>query len=129
MMLSYPGRFVEDLDGEGGVFDEDWVAAQLSGVAAFEKNRRMPTAVSAFGISRYQLGAADFLDAQMTAFEQAGMNFSLWAWYPRTWPATDDAFDLTRGPDPANHAAVPNPLLEVVAAIWQRNRAEPEVAG
>jgi hypothetical protein len=126
--LTYPGRFNSTRDEQSGAFDQEWLDALIEPMRRFEDRFERPVAIAAFGVPRWQPGAADYLDDQMSAFEDAGFNHALWAWYPSAWSDPDDAFDVLRGEDPDNHERVDSELLDVVRRHWRRNTEHAEAA-
>jgi hypothetical protein len=132
--LIYPGEFDPDRDGATGVpmelpvFDRGWIADVLAGPVAEMRGRvEGPVAVEAYGVPRWQPGALVFLEDLTFLFEELGLNSALWLHYPMDWPPEADAFDLERGPDPANHENVPNEVLGVVQEYWRRSPSMNEV--
>jgi len=74
-------------------------------------------AVREFGAVREQTDIAAFIDDRLTIMEQAGLNYAWWAWQLDS-DSVYDAFDIMRGPDPDNHADVPNALQSAITARW-----------
>ncbi|MBN1965458.1 MAG: cellulase family glycosylhydrolase [Anaerolineae bacterium] len=124
---AYPGVYDVTYDGVPDVFDRAWLDAFLAPVDAFQARYGVPVAVNEFGVERWVSNAADFMRDELALFEQRGMNNALWVWNPawEPWSQSVDGFDLLHGPDPANHAAVSNDLLEVVRAAWSQNILHP----
>lgn len=116
--LTYPGRFDSTLDETSGAFDAEWMSTQFAPVPDFVASYDMPVAVGAFGLPRWQPGAADYLDDQLRLFDTLGLNSALWFWYPAAWSVAGDGYDITRGPDPTVHDTVENDLLAVVRKRW-----------
>lgn len=123
LALQYPGMMPVDEGGPPQMVDAAWLTGQLQPVRDFMARYETPVAINEFGVQRYQPGAADYLNDVLTALEDSGVNHALWLWASSWSPQGDvDDFDLTHGPDPANHQLVPdNPLLQVIQGAWARN--------
>jgi cysteinyl-tRNA synthetase len=126
--FSYPGEFDTDYDGTDDRFDRAWLDGLLSTVDTFVETHGVPVATNEFGPVRWEPGAADFTDDQMSLFEQRGMNHALWAWYPSWEPFTaeEDEFNFRVGPDPDHHTDVDSSdLIDVITGYWERNTVRP----
>lgn len=76
---------------------------------------RSPLAVLEFGIRRREPGAATFLEKQVAAFEELGLNHAIWLW-ESSWPGIGyDEFNYRKSPD----------LLALLRRIWSRNVERP----
>lgn len=128
---TYPGEFDLDGDGEADSFNRAWLDNYLSAIDKFKAERNVPVAVNEFGLMRWTPNGATFMDDQMALFEQRGLNHALWVWDPVWEPYTRDvnAFNFRFGPDPGNHADVPNELLDVITHDWARNTVRPSNFG
>jgi len=64
--------------------------------------------------------AANFLSDQTGLFEQYGWNNAIYVW--RGDETDFDGFNMEYGPDPKNHAIIPdNPLLGILRERWAQN--------
>ena len=125
---AYPGVFDTDLDGEDDQFDRSWLERLLETVDTFVATHNVPVAVNECGVSRWEPGAAEFMDDQMDLFEQRGMNYAVWLWETswESYSAREDVFNFRHGPDPANHADVASSdLIKVILKYWGRNTIRP----
>jgi hypothetical protein len=125
---SYPGRYDLDWDGVEDTFDRAWMDAWLSPVDAYAASHGVPVAVNEFGGTRWNPDLAQFMDDQMSLFEERGLNYAFWEW-PSSWrPFVSDvnSFNFLFGPDPNNNQVVESSaLIEVIAKYWQRNTVRP----
>lgn len=82
-----------------------------------------PVTVNEYGGIRWVDGIADFIDAEVTVFEEIGLNHMMWQWDSEFELALEnDTFNIKHGTDEDNHAVVPgNPLLEMFERIWSLN--------
>jgi cysteinyl-tRNA synthetase len=125
---TYPGLFDTDWDGEDDRFDRDWLVDLLSTVDSFVDEHGVPVAVDEFGINRWVPGAAEFMDDQISLFEQKGMNHALWEWQTSWEPFAEDVHDMDYrlGADPDNHTdEVTSDLYDVILKYWSRNQISP----
>ncbi len=126
--LTYPGVFDTNLDGTEDQFNREWLDNQLSIVDIFMDDHGVPVSVNEFSPMRWQPGAAEFMDDQMSLFEQRGMNHALWLWesYWEPLTAESDDFNFRHGPDSNNHVEVESSdLINVILEYWERNIARP----
>jgi hypothetical protein len=121
--LIYPGRLDPVRDGEEGRFDRAWIEDRTLALEAFARRHDVPIAIGAYGTSRWQPGAVDYLTDALAIAEAAKLNHGLWLWSPEGWTG-EDAFDVERGTDPTGHEAVPNDLLNAVRATWKKNKSQ-----
>ncbi|GAG52346.1 unnamed protein product, partial [marine sediment metagenome] len=125
---SYPGAFDTDWDGVDDQFNQAWLENLLSTVDTFASTHGVPVAVNEFGVVRWEPGAADFMDDQMNAFEELGVNHALWLWEAVWEPRAElnDDFNFLHGPDPDHHAEVSSSeLIDVIVQHWGRNTVHP----
>ena len=88
----------------------------------------MPVAVNEFGVARWVPGGAQFMDDQMSSFEERGMNHALWVWDPAWAPWVDEvnAFNFRCGPKPRRcDEDAANALRNAIAGYWARNVVRP----
>jgi uncharacterized protein YkwD len=126
--LTYPGVFDTDWDGVDDQFNQVWLEDLLSTVDTFASTHGVPVAVNEFGVTRWEPGAADFMDDQIDLFEDMGMNHALWLWEASWEPRAEmnDNFNFLHGPDPDHHADVPSSdLIDVILQYWGRNTIRP----
>lgn len=126
----YPGEFDLDYDGEKEAFDRSWLEALLRPVDTFMAKFGVPVASNEFGLIRYELGAAEFMDDQMALFEARGMNYAVWEWAP-SWPPLrqeqqDFAFRLGTNEDNYTEDTASD-LQDVIVSYWQRNELRPSM--
>ena len=125
---TYPGEFDTDWDGIADQFDRLWLENLLSTVDTFKSTQGAPVAVNEFGVMRWEPDAHNFMDDQMSLFEQQGMNHALWVWESSWDPIQSeiDAFNFRHGPDPDNHIDVESSdLIKVIGKYWGRNSVRP----
>jgi hypothetical protein len=118
--IPYPGHF--DPDGGGAVdVNKAWLENELSPIDTWQNaHPTLPVIVGEFGVVRYAPGAETYMADVTSIFEAKGVTHFQWMW-KSTWAPSlsDDMFDITHGPDPANHADVPdNALLQAVRVDW-----------
>jgi cysteinyl-tRNA synthetase len=126
--ITYPGQLDTDWDGEDDPFDRAWLEDLLSTVDAYSSEHGVPVAVDEFGINRWVPGAAQFMDDQMSLFEELGMNQALWEWQTSWEPFAEDVHDMNYllGPDPGNRTdEVGSELFDVIRKYWGRNTLRP----
>jgi len=124
----YPGWCDVDWDEFPEPFDRAWLEGLLATVDEFVAAHQAVVAVNEFGVIRWELGAAQFMDDQMELFEQRGLNYALWLWETSWEPYARevDAFNFRHGPDPHNHEDVPtSSLMDVIIEHWSRNAVRP----
>jgi hypothetical protein len=116
--ISYPD-VVNDY-GETITFDRAWLDENYRPVREFAQQHNVPIYVGEFGAVRWVAGAAGFLFDQTDLFEQYGWNYAIYVW--RGDEPDFDGFNLEYGPDPENHAPIPdNTLLNVLSNRWAQN--------
>ena len=126
--LTYPGELDLDWDGVADQFNRAWLEDLLSTVDDFAARHGVPVTVNEFGVMRWQPGAAEFMDDQMSLFEQRGMNYALWEWQTSWEPFAEEvhAWNFRFGSDPENRADVASSdLIEVIVKYWGRNTIWP----
>ena len=93
-----------------------------------ETHSQMAIVINEFGGTRWNPNLAQFMDDQMSLFEERGLNYAFWEW-PSSWePFVSDvnAFNFLFGPDPDNNQPVEtSELIEVVRKYWGLNTARP----
>ena len=81
-----------------------------------------------FGGTRYNPDLAQFMDDQMSLFEERGLNYAFWEW-PSTWRpfvSNNNDFNFLFGPDPEyNQQVETSELIEVVRNYWGLNSVRP----
>jgi len=121
--ITYPGNF--DPDGGGVVtVNKAWIEGEfLPPINDWKAaHPSLPLMVGEFGVVRYAGGADQYMADVTSVFEAANLTHFLWVWGTSWAPsASVDNFDITHGPDPDNHADVPedtNLLLQAVKRDW-----------
>jgi len=124
---SYPGQWDVNGDGEAEQFDRQWLEDFLSIAGDFAEVNKVPVAVDEFGVNRWAPGAAQYMDDQMSLFEQFGMNQALWEWSTSWQPFAEDTNDMDYrlGAETDHLSPVPNELWDVVQKYWSRNTVRP----
>lgn len=124
---TYPGKFDTDWDGNPDIVDKKWLDNLLSVVDEFKAKYNVPVAVDEFGVQRWQPGAAQYMDDEMSLFEERGMNYAFWSWNPswKPWDEAQDGMNYLHGSDPLNHQEVSNPLFDVIKKHWAKNIIRP----
>jgi len=124
----YPGNYDLDWDGEADTFDRLWLDDWLSTVDEFRAAHGVPVVINEFGGTRWNPNFAQFMDDQMSLFEERGLNYAFWEW-PSSWgPFVSEvnAFNFLFGPDPDNNQRVEtSEFIEVVRKYWGRNSLRP----
>ncbi|MBN1267348.1 MAG: cellulase family glycosylhydrolase [Anaerolineales bacterium] len=127
-ILTFPGRFDTDWDGQADPFNRGWFDKLLAPLDQFKNESGLPMAVNEYGVQRWTPGAADFLEAELDAFERRGLNHAIWLWevsYPQ-YAQEVTAFQLRLGPDPAVvEETGSSELLAVLEQYWARNTIRP----
>lgn len=90
----------------------------------------VPVVVNEFGGVRYREGLMDYLDAQMTVFEELGVSHMAWEWGSEyELQLENDHWNIRHGTDEGHHAvAADNPLLDLYETYWTRNTDFPSTA-
>ena len=126
--IEYPGQIDLDWDGIADPFDRPWLETYLGIIAEYKARYGVPVAVNEYGLQRWAPGAAQFLSDELELFEQLGINTAIWIWDP-TWPPwsnQEDAFNLSHGNDPENHAQVEDSqLYQILIDYWSLNTIFP----
>ena len=130
-MNTYPGRF--DISGNGTLenFDSAWIDNELSPVDRFKSDFGAPVAATEFGAIRWVPGAGKFLDDEMAAFEERGLNFAVWSWQPASekYNQAQNDFNFRMGPDPANLTEGNSGLYDALKRHWTKNTLRPSDIG
>jgi hypothetical protein len=125
---NYPGSYDLDWDGQADEFNRAWMDEWLSTVDAYRAEHGVPVVINEFGGTRWNPGLAQFMDDQMSLFEERGLNYAFWEW-PSLWrPFVSDvnAFNFLFGPDSDDNQRVEtSELIEVVRKYWGRNTLRP----
>ncbi len=124
---TYPGFFDADWDGEPDEVDDQWLENYLYLIGDFQIRTTLPTAVNECGVIRWEPNAADFMRDQWNLFEQRGINYAVWMWYPAWEPLAegDNDFNFRFGENPANLQDVENSLFDVYKEFWAKNTLRP----
>jgi hypothetical protein len=124
---TYPGEFDLDWDGLPDSFNQAWLENYLSTISAFQQEHHVPVAVNEFGVKRWVLDAADFMNDEISIFESLGINYALWVWDPnwQPWTSSVNDFNFRYGADPENTSPVKNELQTVILEYWSRNTLRP----
>ncbi|MBL7163129.1 MAG: cellulase family glycosylhydrolase [Anaerolineales bacterium] len=125
---AYPGTYDLDWDGVDDDFARAWLDNWLSTVDEFSTTHGVPVVVNEFGGTRWNPGLAQFMDDQMSLFEERGLNYAFWEW-PSSWEpfvSGNNAFNFLFGPDPEDNQQVEtSDFIEVVRKYWGRNTVRP----
>jgi hypothetical protein len=87
--------------------------------------------VNEYGLERWEPGGADYVQDEMSLFEQHGWNYAVWQWHA-SWPPLaegDHGFNFLFGSDPANLTEIPNDLMGAYTTAWARNIIRPSNFG
>ncbi len=129
---AYPGYELDPAAGEGeGTLKRRYLEAKADKIAAFADKHGVPVAVTEFGVTRWNAGAARFLADQMDVFSDHGFSWALWEWDTSFEPTLQNynAFDYKAGPDPDQVERVDNKLLAAIEARWAGDSARPSNVG
>ncbi|MBZ0284521.1 MAG: glycoside hydrolase family 5 protein [Anaerolineae bacterium] len=128
-MLTYPGTFDADGDGNSEVvnkaWQENWYADTLD---VFLQAHDVPVAINELGVTRWSPGAATYLADQISIIESSGLNHAIWMFHSNWQPFKDgdNAFDFLLGPNPSNTYNVSSSaLLTVIKQNWAKNTIRP----
>ncbi len=128
-MLTYPGTFDADGDGNSEVvnkaWQENWYADTLD---VFLQAHDVPVAITELGVTRWAPGAATYLADQISIIESRGLNHAIWMFHANWQPFkdNDNAFDFLLGPNPSNTYNVSSSaLLTVIKQNWAKNTIRP----
>jgi hypothetical protein len=127
-MITYPGQMDLNWDGEPDPFNRNWLAGYLNGIKEFwSANNYHPVVVNEYGVHRWVPGAAEFMDDEMSLFEELGVNYALWYWCPDWEPllSKQSYFTFTYGSNPESHSDVPNELQDIITKYWRLNYVRP----
>jgi len=125
---SYPGEFDLDWDGIPDSFNHIWLDNYLFAIDEFQDEWGMPIAVNEYGIVRWIPGGANFLDGQLTLFEEKGLNHAIWMWDPywEPWASDVNAMNYRFGTNPGSQLEqMPNALMDVIQKYWILNTVRP----
>jgi hypothetical protein len=125
---SYPGRFDLDWDGVPDDFDQEWIESYLQVSFDFQEEWNVPLAVNEYGIVRWIPGGTQFLEDQLSIFEDYGFNHAIWMWDPAWEPWTEEvnAMNYRFGTNPRiDSEDLPNPLMNVLESYWSLNSVRP----
>ncbi len=124
---SYPGVFDPGWDGETKEINRQWLENYFYLIGDFQQRFKAPTAVNECGVIRWEPGAADFMRDQWDLFEQRGINYAVWMWYPAWEPLTegDHDFNFRLGENSANRQNMDNDLWDVYKEFWAKNEISP----
>jgi heme-degrading monooxygenase HmoA len=127
LLNTYPGFFDADWDETPDTVDQQWLADYLTLIGDFQTKYALPVAVNECGVIRWEPGAAQFMRDQWDLFEQYGLNYAVWMWYPDWEPLAegDNDFNFHFGPDPDNLRSVPNDLQTLYVTFWAKNSIRP----
>jgi endoglucanase len=118
----YPGWFDLDWAGRPDRFDRTWLARRLQTVVEFRQSHGVPVAVTEFGLKRWVPDAGTFMTDQMALFEELGLGYAVWAFYPDWSPIVEiDDFDFLHGTDPGNRSDAESDLLGAIRDAWSHN--------
>lgn len=126
--ITYPGQMDFDWDGQPDPFNRGWLEGWLSTVDEFRAEYNVPVATNEYGVQRYEPGAAQYLDDEMSLFEELGINYALWSWSPAYWMQREDvkSFEYRLGADLNNRTEiVPNEMWNILTGYWARNMLRP----
>jgi len=124
---SYPGEMDLDYDHRDDAFNRSWLVDFFSVIDKFMTAHKVPVSVDEFGVNRWVPGGAQFMDNQMSLFDERGLNYALWEWQTSWPPFAEDVHDMNflLGPDPGNLDQVENDLKDVIVRHWSQNSIRP----
>lgn len=128
-MLTYPGTFDADGDGNSEAVNKTWQTNWYADTLdVFLQNHDVPVAITELGVTRWSPGASTYLADQISIIESRGLNHAIWMFHANWQPfkEADNAFDFLLGPNPANSANVSSSaLLTVIKQSWAKNTIHP----
>ena len=126
-MNSYPGELDLDYDNRDDAFNREWLDDLLLPIDTFMTAHNVPVSVDEFGVNRWVPGAAQYLNDEISLFEQRGLNYALWEWQTSWAHFANDVHDMNflLGPDPDNLTPVENDLKNVIVGYWSLNTVRP----
>jgi len=137
--VTYPGVLEYTWNGDTYLFDFDkgWLEDLFSTIDDFVAAYDVPVAVTEFGVTRWVPDGAQFLDDEMSLFEERGMNYDLCMWYPSYEPFNVDEMNYLHGTTPPREGQVPpfhgedlpNELMDVIMKYWGYNTVRPSDFG
>ncbi len=127
ILNSYPGVFDANWDEEPDEVDRAWLDEYFSRIDEFKTAKNVQIAVNETGIIYWEPGAAGFMRDQLNLFEQHGINYAVWMWYPDWEPMTagDRAFNFRLGENHNDHADMPEALFMAYKEFWSKNIIRP----
>ena len=128
---SYPGVFDANWDGEPDEVNRAWLEEYLSSIAESRTAKDAPIAANETGIIHWEPGAANFMHDQLSLFEQHGINYAVWMWYPAWEPMKEGDYDFNfrLGENYNDHPDTPQALLETYQRFWAKNALRPSSFG
>lgn len=124
---SYPGYFDADWDEEPENVDRQWLEDYFYDIDLFQEKNNHPVAANECGVIRWEPGAADFMRDQLGIFEEYGINYAVWMWYPSWQPMVEDDhdFNFRLGAEIDNRSDTENDLWNLYKEFWQKNDLRP----
>ncbi len=124
---SYPDFFDADWDDEPEDVNQKWLEDYFYLIGDFQMRFDKPVAANECGVIRWEPGAADFMRDQWGLFEQRGINYAVWMWYPIWEPMAegDHDFNFHFGENPDNRQNIQNDLQNVYKEFWAKNTIFP----
>jgi hypothetical protein len=124
---TYPGKCDVDWDGEKEELDRTYLEELFRIIDEYIAVNQVTLAVNEFGVVRWVPGAAAFMKDQMNLFEQRGINYAFWMYYPSWYPYCEmrEAHNFLWGPDPDNAEDTSSELLDTILAYWKKNTVRP----
>jgi heme-degrading monooxygenase HmoA len=124
---TYPGFFDADWDEEPEKVDRQWLVDYFYDIDLFRTQNDRPVAANECGVIRWEPGAAEFMRDQWNLFEEYGINYAAWMWYPSWQPMIEDDhdFNFRLGAEINNRTDTDNDLWNVYKEFWQKNNLRP----
>jgi len=125
---SYPDRFDINYDGITDDFNYQWLKSHLNKIQDFMNKEEVMIGINEYGVIRWVKNAKDFLDDEMSIFEELGVNYAIWAYSTQWEPYRTeiDEFNYLFGIDKNNKTEdYNNPLISALKKYWNKNTIFP----
>jgi hypothetical protein len=117
--FSYPGLM--PIGADQVVVDKGFQERALLPLRTFKNTRRVPVAVTEFGVHRYAPGAAAYLSDVLNLFEDIGAAHALWEFVVDAQRPLFNDFDPEGGADPSRKTRGENPVQITIEDNFRKN--------